>query len=140
MMDDLMLMLIIFMERGNNFTKIINSSSPELADIVRSLRDAYNIKDSTTKGTNRRQVITLARIAATYPWNCCEVMPFCRNPVVTKARVDDFIRRHNRKVSTDYPIFMYSSPITAMIPTDREHNTLVELYVGHVAFTLFSHT
>ncbi|VDD97263.1 unnamed protein product [Enterobius vermicularis] len=53
-MEDFMLTLIILMERGNNTAKIINRSSSELADVVRSSRDAYNIKDSTTKGTNRR--------------------------------------------------------------------------------------
>lgn len=129
-----MLTLIILMERGNNTAKIINRSSSELADVVRSSRDAYNIKDSTTKGTNRRRVITLACIAVMYSWDCCEVMQFCRHPVVIKARVDDFIRRHNSAVPTDYPIFMCCSPFTAMILTDLEHNTLVELYVGHVAY------
>lgn len=81
MMEDQMLTLIIFMERGNKITKIIGRSSPELADVVRSLREAYNVEDSTSKGSNKREVVTLARIAATYPWNCCEVMPFCRHPV-----------------------------------------------------------
>ena len=67
MLEDQMVMLIIFMQLRNNVTKIIDSSLPELADTVRNLRNAYNIEDSTSKGSNGRQIVTLARIAATYP-------------------------------------------------------------------------
>lgn len=134
MFEVIMLMCIIFMERGNNVSKIINRSSPELADIVRSLRDIYNIKDSTSKGTNCRQVVTLARVAASYSWACCEVMPLCRHPVVSKARVDEFVRRNYPESTSDYPIHMCCVPFSAMIPTDVEHNTLVELFAAHVAY------
>ncbi|VDD88937.1 unnamed protein product [Enterobius vermicularis] len=46
------------------------------------------------------------RFKTTYPWTCCEVMPLCRHPVVSKARVDEFIRHDNPEAISDFSIQM----------------------------------
>ena len=51
--EDLMLILMICMERENSLAKIIQRSSKAYEGNVRSLKDIYHTEDSTGKGKNR---------------------------------------------------------------------------------------
>lgn len=64
-MDDMSLAIAVYHIRGNNIRKIIETVSPEARARLELLRDIYNI--SSKVGADKKDAITLGRIAAIFP-------------------------------------------------------------------------
>lgn len=118
---DLIIMIALSIERGNNISTMLTSSTPALVECLNQLKAIYDIVDKPKKNPN---AVTLSRVASCYPHISCAYMAFAKNIVVSKTEMRSFCK--------DYPIHMMCQHFTALIP--KNHLITDTLKKAHMSF------
>lgn len=119
--NDIYKLIQIGLERGNNITNIIKSSSPEFTAVMRELKTAYCLKDKAGKN---KMAITLSRICMVFPFISCSYMACCKNPTVSRDKMNSIVE--------NYPTHMMTGAYAGTIYTDgRIEKHLRNAYLVH---------
>lgn len=122
---DIALMIAIFIERGDEVSKMHLESTPLFKKIIAELIATYDLKDKPSKDPT---VITLSRVASTFPHIACAYMEVAINPPISTT---DLLKH----VCEDYPKVMMCPHFTALIP--RDHLITKNLLCAHGVFNYY---
>ncbi|KAL5240430.1 hypothetical protein ACI65C_007840 [Semiaphis heraclei] len=104
--DDIKMMVAVYIERGNNVSKMKTHSLPSFVNIIKRLIAVYNLVD---KVGSKSMALTLSRVAESFPKLACYYcMSVAKNLIVS---VDEM-----HSVCEGYPKFMMCQAFTALIP------------------------
>lgn len=115
--NDIIQMIILGTERGNNIDGMIKKSTPAAITIITELKNTYNLVSKADKDVN---AITLSRVALAFPHLACEYANIATSRAVLKSSLTD-----------DYPLYMTHPAFANMIPVNDKtiKETLVEIHL-----------
>lgn len=109
MIVDVMKMITIGVERGNNLKKIEENSTPTAVNEIKRLTKAYNL----VSHSNTKYAVTLSRICDAFAWLTCHYLHTTAiNPTVSFTRMESICK--------NYPRAMMNSAFAYLIPNKAD--------------------
>lgn len=94
--EDILKIVVISIERGNNLENMMKSMSEAGRNLVMTLKNRYQLISKV--GLDKKRSITLSRVAMSVPWLSCPAMEFAVSPAVGWAEM--------KEISGDYPFYL----------------------------------
>lgn len=104
--DDVLKIVVISIERGNNLDNMTKSMSEAGRNLVMLLKNRYQLVSKV--GLDKKRSITLSRVAMSVPWISCPAMEFAVSPAVSWTEM--------KELSTGYPFHMIHPSYASTIP------------------------
>lgn len=124
--DDLSILVMAAVIRGNNIEKMLRSMSPAGAAQVRALVRGYRISSRLSSRENRDD-ITLSRVAETLPYLTCEYLTKSSCLPVSKTKMNALMG-----CDSIYPDYMMHSAFALFIPKLMESSVTLNICQAHL--------
>ena len=119
---DLLQLVVISIERGNNLESMVKSMSEEGRTVVNTLRSRY--QKVSKVGVDKKKSITLSRVYMTVPWISCHAMEFAISPAVSWTEM--------KTISANYPFVLIHPSYASTIPMSLGQHVKDMLMKAHV--------